>query len=72
MSRNLWQTVLGQIFLFLSFVSNIVHLFLLKILRLALIIKRTAYKKGPNSNLIADGSNFLANKTVKLVLELYV
>ena len=28
MSRNLWQTVLRQIFLFLSFVSNIGHLFL--------------------------------------------
>ena len=36
------------------------------------VASRLAYIKRANSNLIADRSNFLANKTVRPVLELYV
>ena len=34
--------------------------------------KRLTYKTRANSNLNADQSNFLANKTVRLLLGLYV
>ena len=56
------------------FFSNIAHIFLnlFKNFKTGVDYKRLAYNKRPNSNLIADRSNFLANKTVRLVLELYV
>ena len=53
-----------------SFVSDIALLFLN--LWENLLVKDLLTKKRSNSNLNADRSNFLANRTVRLVLGLYV
>ena len=64
-----------QTFLFfLCSVSDVAFLFdnLSENLRLVLLIKDLLIKKHVNSNLNTDQSNFLANKTVRLVLGFYV
>ena len=64
-----------QTFLFfLCSVSDVAFLFdnLSENLRLVLLIKDLLIKKHVNSNLNTYQSNFLANKTVRLVLGLYV
>ena len=59
---------------FLCSVSGVVWLFLklLEIFRLVLLMKDLLMKKWQNSNLNANQKSFLANKTVRHVLELYV
>ena len=66
MRKKLWKTVCSE------FVSNIAHLFLnlFENFKTRVAYKRLAYKKRASSNLIADRSNFLANKTARLILEL--
>ena len=59
---------------FLKFVPNIAHLILnlSENFTTGVAYKRFAYKKRANSNLTAERTNFLANKTMRLILELYV
>ena len=66
--------VCRYIFFYLCFVSDVAQLLpnLLKNLRLVLLMKDLLIKKPVNSNLNADQGKFLANKTVRYVLELYV
>ena len=69
MWKNLWKTVnFMKIYGNLSRILRSSPLIFWKILRLVLLIKNLIIKMRVNSNL----NDFLANKTVSLVLELYV
>ena len=64
MSRNPWKTyVYSEMNIFLNLFENF---------KTGVAFKRLACKKRANSNLIADRSNFLVNKTARLFLELYM
>ena len=69
MWKNLWKTVnFMKIYGNLSRILRSSPLIFWEILRLVLLIKNLIIKMRVNSNL----NDFLANKTVSLVLELYV
>ena len=69
MCKNLWKTVnFMKIYGNHSRILRSSPLIFWKILRLVLLIKYLIIKMRVNSNL----NDFLANKTVSLVLELYV
>ena len=74
MCRNLFIPFPFYSFSSFPFLSDIAYFSLIfwKVLRLVLLINNLPLKKCANSNLKADRSNFLSNKTVMFVLGLYM
>ena len=77
MCSNLWKTVCSErniafLFKVLSRILLSFSLIFWEIFRVVLLIKNLLIKKRANSNLNVDRNNFLANKTVRLILGLYL
>ena len=74
MYKNLWKTACHEInipFVYSRKFPSFCLIFC-KILRLVLLRKESPKKRRANSNLNAERNNFLTQKTVRLVLGLYL